>query len=257
MTVFKVLPPVSGGLRPGRTGGGREEPGLQIDPATLRRFALFGGLDDAALARTLARATCRRIARDEAVFEQGEAASRFYVLLDGRLMVWQVTVDGRQVIVRVVHPGDLFGIARALRRADYPGTARAVVDSLVLAWPMSEWDGIVLANPHLAVTALQTIGQRLDEAHTRLREMSTQEVERRVAHTVLRLIDAAGRPVSGGVAIDFPISRQDIAEMAGTTLHTVSRILSAWDERKLVICGRQKLTIRDRSGLERIAEPDT
>lgn len=230
---------------------------MQIDPATLRRFVLFRGLDDAAMARMLARATSRRIARDEAVFEQGATADYFYVLVEGRLMVSQVTVDGRQVIVRVVHPGDLFGIARALRRTDYPGTARAVVDSRVLVWPMSEWDGVVVTNPHLAVTAMQTIGQRLDEAHTRLREMSTQEVERRVAHTVLRLIDAAGRPVAEGVAIDFPISRQDIAEMAGTTLHTVSRILSAWDDRGLVICGRQKLTIRDRGGLEQIAEPET
>lgn len=230
---------------------------MQIDPAALRRFALFGGLDDAGMARMLARAAVRRIARDEAVFEQGAQADHFYVLLEGRLMVSQVTVDGRQVIVRVVHPGDLFGIARALRRHDYPGTARAVVDSRVLAWPMSEWDGVVVTNPHLAVTAMQTIGQRLDEAHTRLREMSTQEVERRVAHTVLRLIDAAGRAVADGVAIDFPISRQDIAEMSGTTLHTVSRIFSGWEERGLVICGRQKLTIRDRGGLERIAEPQT
>lgn len=230
---------------------------MRIDPAILRRFALFQGLDDEAMDRMLARATARAVARDEAVFEQGEAAETFYVLLDGRLMVSQVTVDGRQVIVRVVHPGDLFGIARALRRIDYPGTARAVVDSRVLAWPMSEWDRVVVTNPHLAVTAMQTIGQRLDEAHTRLREMSTQEVERRVAHTVLRLIDAAGRPVAEGTAIDFPLSRQNIAEMAGTTLHTVSRILSAWDDRGLVICGRQKLTICDRAGLEHIAEPNT
>ena len=230
---------------------------MQIDPSALRKFALFSGLDDAAMARMLARATTRRIPRDAAVFEQGDMAEQFYVLLEGRLMVSQVTVDGRQVIVRVVHPGDLFGIAKALRRPDYPGTARAVVDSVVLAWPMSEWDGVIVTNPHLAVTAMQTIGQRLDEAHTRLREMSTQEVERRVAHTVLRLIASAGRQVNDGVAIDFPISRQDIAEMSGTTLHTVSRILSAWDDRGLVICGRQKLTIRDRSGLEHIAEPES
>ena len=229
---------------------------MYIDPASLRAFALFRGLDDATMRRVLSRASIRRVARDEAVYEQGAPAKRFYVLLEGRLMVSQVTVDGRQVIVRIVHPGELFGFAKALRRKDYPGTPRAVVDSRVLGWAMSEWDGVVLANPHVAVTAMQTIGQRLDEAHTRLREMSTQEVERRVAHTVLRLIERGGRTVADGVAVDFPISRQDIAEMAGTTLHTVSRILSAWDERGLVICGRQKLTICDRGGLELIAEPE-
>lgn len=234
------------------TGGGP----LQIDPATLRGFALFKGLDDAAMSRILVRAAIRRVARDEVVYEQGAPADRFYVLLEGRLMVSQVTVDGRQVIVRVVHPGDLFGFATALGRSDYPATPRAVVPSRALGWPMSEWDTVVLAHPHLAVTAMRTIGQRLDEAHTRLREMSTQEVERRVANTVLRLIDTAGRKVANGVAIDFPISRQDIAEMSGTTLHTVSRILSAWDERGFVVCGRQKLTICDRNALEQVAEPE-
>ena len=101
---------------------------------------------------------------------------------------------------------------------------------------------------------MQTIGQRLEEAHTRIREMSTQEVERRVAHAVLRLSRQAGKHEQGGIRIDFPISRQDIAEMTGTTLHTVSRILSAWEAKGLVEGGRQKLVIRDLAGLTQIAE---
>ncbi len=84
--------------------------------------------------------------------------------------------------------------------------------------------------------------------------MSTQEVERRVARTVLRLIDKAGRPEAGGIRVDFPISRRDIAEMTGTTLHTVSRILSAWEAQGLVEGGRQKLMVRDIPALTRLAE---
>ena len=121
---------------------------------------------------------------------------------------------------------------------------------------MGDWDAVVENNPRLAINAMQTIGQRLDEAHTRLREMSTQEVERRVAHAVLRLAEKAGRIEGGGTRIDFPITRQDIAEMTGTTLHTVSRLLSAWETRGLVTGGRQKLTVIDADGLSRIADPD-
>jgi CRP-like cAMP-binding protein len=101
---------------------------------------------------------------------------------------------------------------------------------------------------------MQTIGQRLEEAHTRIREMSTEEVERRVAHAVLRLSRQAGRKEEDGIRIDFPISRQDIAEMTGTTLHTVSRILSAWEARGLVEGGRQKLLVRDMNGLSALAD---
>ncbi len=229
---------------------------MAVDLNLLRSFALFRQLDDRALERLVARASPRRVAAGEAVFEQGAPAGRFYLLVSGRLKVTQVTADGQQVMVRVVHPGDLFGFARALARADYPGTARAAVETEVLGWPMTEWDAVVEANPRLAVNAMQTIGQRLDEAHTRLREMSTQDVERRVAHAVLRLAERAGRREGAGIRIAFPISRQDIAEMTGTTLHTVSRILSAWEGRGLVAGGRQRLTLIDMAALGRIAEPE-
>jgi CRP-like cAMP-binding protein len=211
-------------------------------------------MSDPELDSLLTRATVRRVPQNEAVFEQGATADFFFLLLHGRLKVTQVTKDGQQIIVRVVNPGDLFGFARALQRSDYPGTATAATESLVLAWPTELWNVFVEKNPHLAVNAMHTIGQRLDEAHTRIREMSTEEVERRVAHTVLRLAEQAGKPDGGGIRIDFPISRQDIAEMTGTTLHTVSRILSAWEGQGLVQGGRQKLTLKDIPGLRRLAE---
>lgn len=230
---------------------------MAVDITLLQKLPLFRQLEGPALSRLMAHATTRRIPRGASVFEQGGRASSFYLLLEGRLKVTQVTADGQQVMVRVVHPGDLFGFARALNRPDYPGTARAAVDSLVIGWPMSDWDALVETNPRLAINAMQTIGQRLDEAHTRLREMSTEEVERRVAHAVLRLAQQAGRPEGEGVRIDFPISRQDIAEMTGTTLHTVSRIMSGWEGRGLVRGGRQRLTLIDAPGLRQIADPES
>ncbi|KSV62057.1 Crp/Fnr family transcriptional regulator [Sinorhizobium sp. Sb3] len=225
-----------------------------LDRTLVKSLPLFQKMSDQELDSLLTRATVRRVPQNEAVFEQGAQADFFFLLLHGRLKVTQVTKDGQQIIVRVVNPGDLFGFARALQRRDYPGTATAATESLVLAWPTELWNVFVEKNPHLAVNAMHTIGQRLDEAHTRIREMSTEEVERRVAHTVLRLAEQAGKPDGGGIRIDFPISRQDIAEMTGTTLHTVSRILSAWEGQGLVQGGRQKLTLKDIPGLRRLAE---
>jgi CRP-like cAMP-binding protein len=104
---------------------------------------------------------------------------------------------------------------------------------------------------------MQTIGGRLQEAHTRVVEMSTQQVERRVAHALLRLAKQAGRRIEHGVQIDFPISRQDVAEMTGTTLHTVSRILSAWEQQGLIESGRQRIVLRDPHKLFTLAEDPT
>lgn len=228
---------------------------MPIDHNALSQLALFRPLDDTAMTQLLAQATTRRIRRGEAVFEQGDKAEFFFVLLSGRLKVSQVTAGGRQMIVRMIQPGDLFGIARALRRDDYPGTACAVVESHMLSWPMSQWDSAIANNPSLAARVMEMIGKRLDEAHTRLREISTLEVEPRIANTVLRLMDSAGCQAVEGIRIDFPISRQDIAEMAGTTLHTVSRTLSAWRGQGIVISGRHSLIISDKNALEQIASP--
>ena len=98
------------------------------------------------------------------------------------------------------------------------------------------------------------IGGRLQEAHQRLREISTEDVERRVAHAVLKLADEAGQASAAGTLIDFPLSRQDIAEMTATTLHTVSRIISAWVAAGVIEGGRQRIAIRDRARLQTIAD---
>lgn len=216
-----------------------------IDRSILRDLPLFAALSDSALDDVLKTATPARYAPGAVVFAQGEAARQFFVLLHGRLKVTQVTAEGQQVTVRMVNPGDLFGIARALQRADYPGTAAAVAESVALAWPMSDWQDVLDRHPAFAANALQTMGQRLLEAQLRIREMSTEDVERRVAHAVLRLAHQAGRKEPGGIRIDFRISKQDIAELTGTTLHTVSRILSAWEAAGLIEGGRQKLLLRE------------
>ncbi|MFN7103967.1 MAG: Crp/Fnr family transcriptional regulator [Pseudorhizobium sp.] len=227
---------------------------MKIDKRTVSKFALFENMSDDSLEKLLTHSLSRRVPPGEAVFEQGAMATHFFFLLHGRLKVTQVTAGGQQIIVRVVHPGDLFGFARALQRSDYPGTATAAVDSVALSWPTQMWPDLIDHHPKLAVSAMQTIGQRLEEAHTRIREMSTEEVERRVAHAVLRLAKQAGKAEANGIRIDFPITRQDIAEMTGTTLHTVSRILSAWEGRGIVEGGRQKLLVRDLQALSVVAE---
>jgi CRP/FNR family transcriptional regulator, nitrogen oxide reductase regulator len=106
----------------------------------------------------------------------------------------------------------------------------------------------------LAMNALQTVGQRLQDAHTRIRELSTEEVERRVAHALLRLVNQAGKKTPEGILIDFPVTRQDIAEMTGTTLHTVSRVMTGWEAKGLVASGRKKVVVRDPHRLFIIAE---
>ncbi|MFN7165992.1 MAG: Crp/Fnr family transcriptional regulator [Pannonibacter sp.] len=226
----------------------------RLDRSLIRNLSIFQAMADADLDNVLAMASVRQLPEGGAAFTQGTEASEFFCLLNGRLKVIQTTPDGQQVVVRHVNPGDIFGIAKAMRRPDYPATAVAIVESLALAWPSTQWEAFIARSPTLALNALQTVGQRLQDAHTRILELSTEEVERRVAHAVLRLVRQAGRKTEEGILIDFPVTRQDIAEMTGTTLHTVSRVMTAWEAKGLVMSSRKRVVVVDPHRLFVLAE---
>jgi len=225
-----------------------------LDKSLVAGLPIFAGVETDALGDIIREAQSLRYPKGSSVFQQDEEAHSFFILLHGHLRVMKVTPDGQQVVVRFVTPGEIFGIAMAMGRTTYPATATAVVDSVALVWPSAAWPRLVARHPSLAVNMMQTVGSRLQDAHTRVIEMSTEQVERRVAHALLRLAQQAGRKGEDGILIDFPISRQDVAEMTGTTLHTVSRLLSAWEDQGLVGSGRQRISIRNPHKLFLLAE---
>jgi len=225
-----------------------------LDHSLVSGLTLFAGLEPVELDDILTESHAVHRRKNTTVFEQGEEAHSFFVLLHGHIQAAKVTPGGQQVVVRYVTPGETFGVAVAIGLSTYPATATAVDDSLVLAWPSAAWPRLVAKYPVIAAKTLQTVGERLQESHTRIIDISTEQVERRVARALLRLIRQAGRTTAKGIEIDFPISRQDIAEMTGTTLHSVSRILSAWEDQGVVAGGRQRILVCDPHKLARIGD---
>jgi CRP-like cAMP-binding protein len=225
-----------------------------VDRSLVANLPMFAGLAPAEQEGLLREAHSVRYPKGSAVFDQGAEADRFFLLLHGHLRVEKITAQGQQSVVRYVSAGELFGVAQAMNLTHYPATAIAAVDSIALVWPSSAWQRLLAKYPSLAASALQTVGSRLQDTQTRVMELSGEQVEQRVAHALLRLAKQAGRKVETGIEIDFPISRQDIAEMTGTTLHTVSRILSAWEQQGLVEGGRQRIVLRDPHRLHCLAE---
>jgi CRP/FNR family transcriptional regulator, nitrogen oxide reductase regulator len=225
-----------------------------VDASLIADIPVFAGLTTAEREEVVREARSARYPKDSAVFDQGAGAHSFFVLLHGHLRVEKTTPQGDQIVVRYVSAGELFGVAQALALKTYPATAIAAVDSVALSWPSAAWSRLVARFPSIGASALQTVGNRLQDTQARVLEMSSEQVEQRVAHALLRLARQAGRKVARGVEIDFPISRQDVAEMTGATLHTVSRILSAWEQRGLVEGGRQRIVLRDPHRLFGLAE---
>jgi CRP/FNR family transcriptional regulator, nitrogen oxide reductase regulator len=215
---------------------------------------LFEGLSADTLARTVGEAHPRQIGAGGMFFDEGDQAEAFFVLTTGRVKLTQLTPEGHQIVLRLVGPGDAFGGVGAFGEPTYPVTAEAIEASMALAWTSATMRRLLETEPTVALNALHFVAGRLHDLQRRYRQAMTERVERRVARTVLRLIGEAGRRVEGGVEIAFPVSRQDIAEMTGTTLYTVSRLLSAWEERGIVRSGRQRIVLTKPHALVTIAE---
>lgn len=215
---------------------------------------LFVGLDAAALEAAARVATAVSLSKGQTLFDQGEPARACYVVLSGRIKVSQITPEGNQVVVHFVGPGEMLAVAAAFAGVGYPGSAIAVQDARLQAWTKAAAATLMERYPKIAINALEVVGKRFQALQTRYSELATERVERRIARAVLRLARQAGRKIEEGVLIDFPVSRQDIAEMTGATLHTVSRTMSAWEGQGLIESGRQRIVIRQPHGLVKIAE---
>ena len=202
----------------------------------------------------LSQARSSRYPKDSEVFAQWQEAQSFFLLLSGHIRVVRTSPEGHQVIARYINEGEWFGIAMALGVTAYPASAIAAADCVVLSWPNSIWPDLQARVPALGTSAYRTVGERLRQTQEQVMEMSTQQVEQRVAHALLRIINQSGRKAGEGIEVDFPITRQDIAEMTGTTLHTVSRLLSAWEDEGIVRGGRQKVVVTDPHALVLVAE---
>lgn len=193
------------------------------------------------------------VAEGTTIFAEGARPAAFFLLVSGQAKVVQLTPDGGQIVAHFVVPGQFFGLAVAVGLPAYPGTAIAATKSVVLSWPAGVWAELAAAHPSFGEAALLTVGSYLQEAFTRLRQVASGRVEQRIAHALLRLLGQSGERREQAMEIAFPVTRQDVAEMASTTLHTVSRTLHAWEEAGILSGGRRRIVIRDPAALTRIA----
>ena len=231
-------------------------PGMADDDrvALLTRVPLYAGLDPCAVRDVADAANTHNYPAGRVVFSEGDIASAFFVVRSGSIKLSQLTTDGHVVVLRLIGPGDPFGGVAAFGGGTYPITAEAVTATSVFEWPGPKMAALMERHPRIAINALRFVASQLHDLQTRYRQLATEKVERRIARALLRLVQHAGRKVDEGVLIDLPLSREDIAQMTGTTLYTVSRVLSRWESEGVLDAGRQRVVIRRPHGLVAAAD---
>lgn len=225
----------------------------QIDLTALAQVCLFRNLPPRDLAAIVETANLRSLAPRAILLRHGQPARAFYVLMRGRLKVGQRTPDGHETAARLLGPGEMVGGPALFGNATYPVTAAAIESSVVLCWTAAAISALVDRYPPLARNLMLAMANRIVELQDRVRELATESVHQRIARALLRLADQLGKPTPAGILIAARLSRQDLSDMTGTTLFTVSRTLSHWKRDGLVDTGRQKIILRQPHLLRAIA----
>jgi CRP-like cAMP-binding protein len=188
------------------------------------------------------------------IFHQGEEAEWLYILISGQVKLAQLTQEGDQVVMNYFGPGQGLGIIVALNDDIYPVSAEVVKDCQLIGWHRDEMKTLMEHHAQLALNGMKMMGDRFTRLQARLLDVSTKRVEQRVARAIMRLVRQFGKRQEDGVLIDVPLTRQDIAEMTGTNVYSVSRIISKWEQAGWVVSRRKQITLTKPHKLVVLAE---
>lgn len=220
----------------------------------ISRANFFADLTEEDLARIATRFKKRIFKRDTFLFIEGESAKTYYLVAEGQVKILQTSAEGFDVILHILGPGELIGALPTIETATYPASAQTLNEVVAFAIPASDFEEILHDYPAVALNLLKFSARVLQTSLNKIREMATERVERRIARTLARLANQMGRETKEGILIDVPLSRQDLAEMTGTTIFTVSRTLKEWERAGILRAGRQKVIVTDPHRLVSISE---
>ena len=228
----------------------------QVDDveAILKATPVFQRLAPQDLRTVAEAAAIRRYERGQVLFEQDAPSDAFYTIASGRVKIFKLLPTGKDVILEVFGRGDPLGAVAAYDGRPFPASAMALEDTVCVVIPRPAFFRLLEAHPSLVRGLLRGMTLRLVELTNRIAELSGTRIEPRFARLFLKLARDMGRQERGGTFIPLTLSRQELADMTGTTIETAIRIMSRWNKDSIVHTDKDGFVILDRGTLETTAE---
>jgi CRP-like cAMP-binding protein len=211
---------------------------------------LLTGLSEDEQRDLLAASQPRLLKARDVLGAQGEPADHVALVQVGHLKLGQVNADGAETLIRFIGPGDCYGAIALQPGKRYPVSAVAVEASRVLVWPRATLAALAGRIPQIRVNLFEEITRRMTGVLSATQDLAAERAPLRIARALRRVAEHGGEPSPHGIRIVHPITRQEIADLTGTTLFTVSRLMSRWEADGLLRTGRGTVTIVDPEGLE-------
>jgi CRP-like cAMP-binding protein len=192
-------------------------------------------------------------ARGETIFSEGDPAHSFYVVAAGRVKIAKITPAGHELILEIFGVGDPLGAVAVYEGLPFPATATALDETTCVLIPRQDFFALLERHPSLVRGLLLGLTTRLVELTNRLAELTRTRVESRLARLFLKMAEQKGTPDARGELIPATLSRQELADLTGTTIETAIRIMSRWQKQQLVTTEKDGFVIADRKTLEQLS----
>lgn len=190
---------------------------------------------------------------DEVICHSGDPAAKFFVVAEGHVRLLQHSLSGKEFLLDLLSAGEFFGAISGRLEDSYTETVQAHSACCILAINNETYQKILMRYSAVALQVIEIVSNRLQAANVRLHQLSTLPVEGRISSLLLMLGDKFGARHPFGMLLQVPLTRENLAEMAGTTTESSSRVMSQFQKAGLIRSGRGWVALADRSGLEEIA----
>lgn len=206
---------------------------------------LFQGLPDGEIDEILKIVVEKKFQRGQNIFFEGDAGNGFYMVGEGKVKIFKMSLGGKEHILHIFGEGEPFGEVPVFHGQPFPATAEALVKSTVLFFPRERFVQMVEKTPSIALNMLAVLSMRLRRFASQIENLSLKEVPARLAGYLLYLLEEQGQKDS----VELEISKGQLASLLGTIPETLSRIFAKMSEEGLIEVVGRRINILDREGL--------
>lgn len=218
---------------------------LELKTAKLGMVSFFRDLKKKDLNEIVKRFSATHYQEDNEIYYQGEPARYLRVVVDGAVKLLRYTEEGKDVVLELLNPGSYFGSLKLLGSDVYTESAVAQSDCCILSIGLKDFREILQEYPSVGITILEMSADKLRSSQEQIKQLTTQPVETRIANILLTLSEKFGEEKKEGTLLQLPFSRKDLADMAGTTTESASRVMSNFQKEGIIETGRQWVSLLD------------
>jgi len=216
----------------------------------LRQISIFSELEGEFLEKIYQISRVRKYKKGRIIFMEGEPGEAFFYIKSGLVKISKLSRDGREHILHVLNEGHVFAEVTLFSNTEYPATAEVLEDAEIGIIKNEDLEKVIKENPDLSLQLIKYLNKRLVEAHMKIRNLALYDTYERTAQALVKLAEDYGKKSSKGVNLGINISRQELANIVGTTRETVIRALTAFKKEHLIGIEKNTITIIDLESLK-------